>query len=163
MARKKPSKRNMRRRLDNVVREYIKLLYGNVCQTCFIHKDSTPLRSIDWSHYLSRRYVIVRWDMRNSIPQCRKCHQQYSDGFNGPMIEAINKLWGENTTAQLECIAKQYPSIKGTNLDQVDFRLQLETYYKDLIKCLEAGISPQECTQTIFSSDVYLDIRPERN
>ena len=153
MARKKPTKRAMRRRLDNTVREYIKLLYGNVCQTCFIHKDSTPLQSIDWSHYISRRYTIIRYDMRNSIPQCRRCHQQYGDGFNRPMIDAINRIWGEGTTDKLELIARQYPSIKGTHLDLVDFRLELEAYYKQLINCLEQGISAQECMESIYSDE----------
>ena len=153
MARKKPSKKNMRRRLDNVVRDYIKLLYGHVCQTCFIHKDSTPLCSVDWSHCISRRYTIVRWDMRNSIPQCRKCHQQYSDGFNGPMIEALDRIWGDGTTKKLELIARQYPSIKGTHLDLVDFRLELETYYKNLIQSLEQGSTAQECREAIYSDE----------
>ena len=90
MARKKPSKKRMRIRLDNVVRDYIKLLYNNVCQTCFIHKDSTPLGSLDWSHAISRRYVILRWNMKASIPQCRKCHQDWGDGIVSPTISAIN-------------------------------------------------------------------------
>ena len=109
--------------------------------------------SLDWSHYISRRYCIVRWDMRNSIPQCRKCHQQYGDGFNGPMIEAINRIWGSGTTDKLERTARQYPSIKGTNLDLVDFRLELETYYKKLIQALEQGISAQECMEAIYSDE----------
>ena len=160
MPRKKPTKRAMRRRLDYVVRDYIKLLYDNICQTCFIHKDSTPLGSIDHSHYVSRRYSIIRWDMRNSIPQCRKCHQQYSDGFNRPMIDAINRIWGDGTTDKLELIARNYPSIKGTHLDLVDFRLELEAYYKQLIECLNQGISASECMETIYSDEgwgIYLD------
>ena len=116
----------MRIRLDNVVRDYIKLLYNNVCQTCFIHKDSTPLGSLDWSHAISRRYVILRWNMKASIPQCRKCHQAYGDGFNSAMINAIDRIWGSGTYQQLEKIAMNYPTIKGTNLDLVDFRLELE-------------------------------------
>ena len=136
-----------------MVREYIKLLYGNICQTCFIHKDSTPLRSLDWSHYISRRYVIVRWTMTNSLPQCRKCHQQYGDGFNRPMIDAINRIWGEGTTDKLELTARNYPTIKGTNLDLVDFRLELEDYYKKLIEALEQGISAQECMEAIYSDE----------
>ena len=147
-----------------MVREYIKLLYGNVCQTCFIHKDSTPLQSVDWSHYISRRYVIVGWDMRNSIPQCRKCHQAYGDGFNRPTIDAINRIWGDGTTDKLELIAQNYPTIKGTHLDLVDFRLELEAYYKQLTEALEQGISAQECMEAIYSDEgwgIYLDEEEE--
>ena len=141
----------MRRRLDNCLREYIKLRDGDVCQICFIHKDNTPLKSLDWSHYCSRRYVIIRWDQRNSIASCRKCHQQYGDGFNIPMQKAIDRIWGDGTVAKLEKIAMQYPSIKGTHLDLVDFRLNLEAHYKQLIDCLKNGISAQECMEAIYS------------
>ena len=153
MARKKPSKKTMRRRLDNVVRVCIKLLYADVCQTCFIHKESTPLQSLDWSHYISRRYTIVRWNIMNAIPQCRKCHQAYQDGFNRPTIDAINRIWGEGTTDRLEKIAANYPTIKGTKLDQIDFRLELEMYYKKLILCLENGGTAQECIETAWTEE----------
>ena len=136
-----------------MVREFIKLLYGDICQTCFVHKDCTPLCSVDWSHYISRRYLIVRFDMRNSLPQCRKCHQQYTDGFNGPMIQAINRIWGKGTTNKLEKIASQYPSIKGSYLDKVEFRLELETYYKKLIQALKSGMSHEDITKNVFTSD----------
>ena len=150
--RKKPSKKTMRRRLDNVVRDYVKLRDQNVCQTCFIHKDSTPQQSLDWSHYISRRYSILRYDQRNGLAMCRKCHNQYGDGFNSPMQKAIDRIWGDGTVAKLEKIAMQYPSIKGTPLDTVDFRLELEDYYKQLIKYLEKGMPPDEVMNAVESS-----------
>ncbi len=142
----------MRRRLDNVVRDYVKLRDRNVCQTCFIHKDSTPLQSLDWSHYISRRYAILRYDQRNSIASCRKCHQQYSDGFNKPMQDAIDRIWGAGTVERLEKTAMQYPTIKGTPLDTIEFRLELEDYYKQLIKYLEKGMSPDDVMKAVESS-----------
>ena len=69
------------------------------------------------------------------------------------MIEALDRIWGEGTARKLELIARQYPSIKGTNLDLVDFRLELETYYKNLIQSLEQGISAQECMEAIYSDE----------
>lgn len=153
MARKKPSKKTMRRRLDNIVRQYVKLRDCNICQICYIHRDNTPLQSLDWSHYISRRYAILRWDQRNSIASCRKCHQQYSDGFNKPMQEAIDRIWGEGTISRLEKIAMNYPTIKGTHLDLVDFRLSLESHYKQLIDCLESGISAKECMEAIYTDE----------
>ena len=83
---------------------------------------------------------------------CRKCHNQYGDGFNSPMQKAIDRIWGDGTVAKLEKIAMQYPSIKGTPLDTVDFRLELEDYYKQLIKYLEKGIPPDEVMNAVESS-----------
>jgi len=142
----------MRRRLDNVVRDYVKLRDQNVCQTCFVHKESTPQCYLDWSHYLSRRYTILRWDQRNSLAMCRKCHNQYGDGFNSPFQKSLDRIWGEGTVVKLEKIAMQYPTIKGTPLDTVDFRLELEEYYKQLVRYLEKGISPDEVMKTVESS-----------
>ena len=68
-------------------------------------------------------------------------------------MEAIDRIWGEGTVKELELIARQYPTIKGTHLDLVDFRLELETYYKKLIHCLNNGISPQECMESIYSNE----------
>ena len=69
------------------------------------------------------------------------------------MIDAINRIWGEGTTDKLELTARNYPTIKGTNLDLVDFRLELEDYYKKLIEALEQGISAQECMEAIYSDE----------
>ena len=153
MPRKKPSKKTMRRRLDNVVRDYVKLRDQNTCQICYIHKDSTPLGTLDWSHYISRRYAVIRWDQRNSIACCRKCHQQYGDGINKPHQETVNRIWGKDTALRLEKIAMQYQTIKGTPLDTIDFRLKLELYYKKLIKLLEEGMNPKECISLNYSEE----------
>ena len=77
---------------------------------------------------------------------------QYGDGFNLPTQQAIDRIWGDGTVVKLEKIAMQYPSIKGTHLDLVDFRLNLEAHYKQLIDCLMQGISAQECMEAIYSN-----------
>ena len=150
--RKKPSKQRMKRRIDDACRIYIKKLYNDTCQTCGIHKNSTPQESFDWSHYISRRHLIVRWDIRNSLPMCRSCHNQYGDGINSPMMNRVNEIWGEGTTEELEQNARQCTSIKGTYLDLIDFRISLETYFKELSKLLDQGINPEEC---IASNSIY--------
>ena len=67
------------------------------------------------------------------------------------MQKNIDRIWGDGTVAKLEKIAMQYPTIKGTPLDTVDFRLELEEYYKQLVKYLEKGISPDEVMKTVES------------
>jgi hypothetical protein len=150
----------MKRRLDDVCRVYCKELYKQTCQTCGIHKDSTPQQSLDWSHYISRRHLIVRWDIRNSLPMCRTCHQAYGDGINSPMQKRINEIWGEGTTEELESHATQCSSIKGTYLDQIEFRLSLEKYFKELTLLLQEGRQTEDCIAhksiyTEFIGDQY--------
>ena len=83
---------------------------------------------------------------------CRKCHNNYGDGFNSPFQKSLDRIWGEGTVDKLEKIAMQYPTIKGTPLDTIDFRLELEAYYKQLIKYLEKGIPPDEVMKAVESS-----------
>ena len=68
------------------------------------------------------------------------------------MQKAIDRIWGDGTVAKLEKIAMQYPSIKGTPLDTIEFRLELEDYYKQLIKYLEKGMSPDDVMKAVESS-----------
>lgn len=148
---RKTSRTTMRRRLDNIVRPVSKLLHGpNICVTCQIHKDDTPTKSLHWSHYISRRHIITRWDIRNCIPQCAACHQRYTDGFCGPMVKAVNRIWGEVTvddfnlsmTDYLETIVEATPSIRGTLWDKVEFRKTLEIKFRALYNYLEEGKTP---------------------
>ena len=158
--RKAPNLKRMKRRLDDVLRVYIKLRDNNLCQTCGIHKDSTPEGSLDWSHYISRNYLIVRWCQKNSVAQCRKCHREYAKGFNTPMMEAINKKWGEGTTMELETMAREHPAIKHTLLNFVEFRMKLEKYYKKLIEFLDRGATSQQCMDE-YKLDVFPSIPGE--
>ena len=157
--RKKPTKQRMKRRLDDACRIYIKKLYNDTCQTCGLHKDATPQGTLDWSHYVSRRHLIVRWDVTNSLAVCRQCHTDYGDGINTPMQKRINEIWGEGTTEKIEEHAKQCTSIKGTYLDLIDFRLSLEEYFKELTKLIDQGINPEECMakKAVYTSFVGVD------
>ena len=112
---KKPSKKTLIRKLDNACRRYINLRDNFQCVTCGIHKLSTPLKQLDCSHYISRRFLITRWLPHNMILQCRSCHKRWHDGFATDMVKAINDMFGEQTTDKLELLAKETPSIKGTD------------------------------------------------
>ena len=54
------------------------------------------------------------------------------------MMDAINRKWGDNTTAWLEKIAGHYRHSRGTYLDAIDFRLELEDFYKEKLSVLTA-------------------------
>jgi hypothetical protein len=149
----------MKHRMDKAMREYVKARDQYSCQTCGIHKDSTPLRQLDWSHKIGRNNLILRWDERNTISQCRKCHRQWEQGITRPMNLAIDRLFGEGTSQLLENMARQYPISKGTYLDLVEFRLKLEDYYKKKLKLVQVeDYSQSDCIANIFT-DFGLKIR----
>jgi len=149
----------MKHRLDKAVRNYVKARDQYTCQTCGIHKDSTPLGQLDWSHKIGRNNLILRWDERNTISQCRGCHNMWGQGVTEPMNMAINRIFGEGTVQLLENMARQYPISKGTYLDLVEFRMKLEDYYKKKKKLvLEQDYTQSKCISNIFT-DFGLKIR----
>ena len=148
MPRKLPKLKTLRNRLDKVCREYVKLRDGNICQTCGIHKDSTPEGTVDWCHLISRKVLVTRWMQKATLTQCRKCHRAYGDGFNIQMIKAIDRKWGDGTCELMEQIAREHPTSKTNYLHLPQFRIELEEYYKKLIHCMKNSTSPtiaQEC------------------
>lgn len=157
MAKKKKLKLStMTHRLDKVCREYIKARDYQSCQCCGIHKDSTPLGQLDWSHKISRKCFVLRWMEFNTIAVCRQCHLDWGNGITQPTNNAIDRLWGDGTAVRLEELAARYQVSKGTYLDMIDFRLQLEQHYKDKLELLEQGVSVEEVKTAVWK-DFGLD------
>ena len=146
----------MSKRLDNAVKRYVKERDSQTCQCCGIHRDATPQGYLDWSHKISRNNFVLRWMEWNTIAVCRTCHQQWAQGITKPTNEAIDRIWGEGTSRRLEDIAREYTMSKGTYLDMIDFRLELESHYKQKLKLLEQGVSVNEVKTAVWK-DFGLD------
>lgn len=145
MPRKKPTIKRATYRLDLALGNYVKARSKYSCEVCGIHRDSSPMQSLDSSHYISRRHLITRFYECNVISSCRQCHLQYGDGLNSNMIEAVNRVYGEGTTDRLERIVRKFPITKGTTfLPLVDFRLELESHYIEKLKLIENDIAISE-------------------
>ena len=148
----------MKVRLDNAVREYIKARDSNQCMTCGCHKNAPINKTLDWSHKVSRNNLFLRWDERNSIAQCRGCHNKWGMGINKPLNDRIDELWGAGTSERLEIFATRNPTIKGTPIDSVDYRLKLESFYKQKTKAIKEGhLSPKESMKTIWEEFTDLE------
>ena len=151
MAKRKPTKKRMKVRLDNAVRSYIKERDKDTCVTCGMHKLSTISGTLDWSHKVSRNNLFLRWDERNSLAQCRGCHYKWGCGITTPLNKAIDTMWGKGTSEKLEIFASRNTTIKGTELDQVEYRLNLESFYKKKLKALQEGhIDPDKSRLNIW-------------
>ena len=92
----------------------------------------------------------------NSLAICRKCHDDWGRGISMPHNNAIDRLWGEGTAERIDVIAKKYPQSKGTYLDCVDFRLELEAHYKQKLELLQQGVSVDEIKTAVWK-DFGLD------
>jgi len=79
-------------------------------------------------------------------------------GINKPLNDRIDELWGAGTSERLEIFATRNPTIKGTPIDSVDYRLKLESFYKQKIKALKEGhLSPKESMKTIWEEFTNLE------
>ena len=134
---KKPTKKRLKQRLDNAVRDYIKVRDNWTCCICGITRDYIRM---DWSHKVARNTYSLRWDERNSVLHCMKCHEDWHRGRNTTATHRwIDNEWGSGTSEKLEIYSKRQSIIKGTDLDTVDYRLHLERMYKLKTKALKEG------------------------
>lgn len=64
------------KKLDQEVSFYVKHTFEvapGICR-CYTCGALHEISDIQWGHYISRRYYAVRWDLRNSRPQCKGCN-----------------------------------------------------------------------------------------
>lgn len=76
---KKPTRSKLIKKLDIVFSKYIRLSNADkngycTCVTCG-KKSYWEKDQIDAGHFMSRRYMSVRYDKRNVHPQCRYCNR----------------------------------------------------------------------------------------
>jgi len=110
--------------LDGLVRKYFKLNYGDnpQCFVCgrfdgwFNHK--TCPKGIQVGHYISRKWNILRWDLRNVYPQCSGCNKLHNnnpapftlaiiDKFGSVRITQLNKIVDESRGSRMPTSAKR--------------------------------------------------------
>lgn len=72
MAKRKPSRKTLVKKLDKVVGDYIKKRDTYRCVQC--GSGDKP----SWGHVFSRRSYSTRWDVRNSFCQCWPCNFKHS-------------------------------------------------------------------------------------
>ena len=136
---KKPTKKRLKQRLDNAVRDYIKARDNWTCCICKCTKE-TAIGYIEWSHKVGRNTLTLRWDERNSVLHCSVCHRDWHNAKNTISTHQwIDSEWGPGTSEKLEIYSKRQPTVKGTELDTVEYRLHLEKMYKLKTKALKEG------------------------
>lgn len=93
------SKKDKIEKLDNVFSKYIRLSNSNfqgMC-TCISCGKQIPWKQCDAGHYVSRRHMSLRFDVKNVHPQCVECNR-FKDGN----IEAYKRSLGKTTVFYLE-------------------------------------------------------------
>lgn len=97
-------------RADSLFSQYIRLAYsfpaGGVCRSvrCVTCGRVSDWREADCGHYMSRRHLSTRWDVRNCRPQCPECNRLY-DGRPEQFRAALVQEMGEENVEEVEQLA----------------------------------------------------------
>ena len=109
--------------LDNLVRQYIRLISGGYCKRC---KRSSY---IEVAHMFGRRRKTVRWDLKNVYPLCSECHRD----VDNDAIKKASFLYDVMTSQEignLQRIANM--TIKDYPIDREKIRADLRNKIKEL-------------------------------
>lgn len=109
--------------LDRVFSEYVRLRLADrngfvKCMSCgrLLH-----WQACDAGHYVSRRFMGTRWDLRNVWPQCQRCNR-FAEGEKGLFARAIDRHLEPGTAELLDHIARARPMTKYSRAD-VDYMI----------------------------------------
>ena len=126
---KKKTDAQLKKLLDKVFSEYIRLKYADKngmvkCVTCGAVKHWKEMQN---GHYISRQHLAVRWDETNCHPQDASCNIFRGGNYTAYALYMLDK-YGEEKLQWLEqqkhIITKYYP-----------YNEKIE-YYKEQVKQL---------------------------
>ena len=69
---KKPSKTNLKKKLDDECRRITRS--KGYCEWNITKKCNSLYENLQWHHVFPRDYMATRWDLDNSICLCKGCH-----------------------------------------------------------------------------------------
>ena len=125
MAKRKPSRKTLVKKLDKLVGDFVKLRDDYRCVQC----GSTDKPS--WGHLFSRRSYSTRWDLENSYCQCWPCNFKHSKD-NYDYYWWFQNRFGTEKFNQLRVRYKS--SRKLTNVDLQELYEKMLEEYKELEK-----------------------------
>lgn len=105
----KTQRQKLVKQLDDIVREILRKKYPNVCVVCgkvtdWFHPQNNP-KGLQVGHYISRRFMVIKWDLKNVHPQCSSCNWLHnSDPV--PYTQFMLKTYGQAGIDELEAIRR---------------------------------------------------------
>ena len=96
------------KKIDRIFSEYIRLKHAdkNGYCTCITCGKTYHYKNIDAGHFVSRRFLIVRFDELNVHPQCKYCNR-FLNGLAYEYGKAIDMLYGKGTADKLVSLSRQ--------------------------------------------------------
>jgi hypothetical protein len=127
MAKKKPTISKLKKDLDKVFSQYVRLAsadHRGVC-TCFTCGAEKHWKEIQAGHFMSRKHSATRWHLDNVKPQCVKCNM-FSQGEQYRFGQEL----GDDTAKEMEHLSKTTMKLNISDLQ--DEILKYKKKLKDL-------------------------------
>lgn len=140
MAKKKLTSKQATKKLDQLIRDILKVQAGENPQ-CFIcgkhtgwfHPKENP-KGLQVNHYISRRVLPLRWDLLNVFPGCSGCnytHQYNQLAFTKKILDEFGQERIDYFDAKVKAYKKKGKTMPVTK--RRELLAQLQEYY-DKIK-----------------------------
>jgi len=128
---KQPTRKTLKRKLDDIFSLYIRLRDGGICYTCGIRGEP---KKMDAGHYIKRQYDALRFDERNVHCQCRKCNRFMGGNMDEYAVRLI-KQYGEQILIEFD---RKKREIKQFGIEELQKMIE---HYRNQIKKLQNEIS----------------------
>ncbi|QDP58901.1 MAG: putative protein ninG [Prokaryotic dsDNA virus sp.] len=98
---RKPSRKNLIKKLDNTFSQWIRLRYNkNEIAECVTCGKKDHWKKLQAGHFVGRKHYSTRWDQINVQVQCMGCNVfRYGEQYKFGLF--INRTYGDGTTDEL--------------------------------------------------------------
>ncbi|MAN64042.1 MAG: recombinase [Parvibaculum sp.] len=115
-------RRKLIKKIDRIFSKYVRLKNADhkgycTCITCG-KKHIWDSGQIHAGHFVSRRFLVTRFDERNVYPQCAYCNNWLA-GNQYMFGKAIDNIHGEGTADKLMILSKKTIKIENYELDEI--------------------------------------------
>lgn len=98
------------------------------CCTCGSPSHWTKM---DCGHFIKRRYLNTRWDVRNAGPQCRTCNDENHNGQSMKMEKWIDENHGPGTGQLMRTEAQE---VNANEIQQMVYAQMLPIFKKSFLE-----------------------------
>lgn len=110
----------LKKQLDAIFSKYLRTYYADdtgmvECYTC---KSMHRIESMHAGHFCSRRWLSVRWDFLNVMPQCVKCNI-FDSGQQWLFAERLNTDFGRGTAEAIMEKSKQTVKMSRSDYEEL--------------------------------------------
>lgn len=139
MSKKKLTTKQVTKALDSLIRDILKVTAGDnpKCFVCgkyigWFHPTKNPY-GLQVGHFITRRVLPIRWDLKNVEPQCSSCNRIHQNN----QIEYTARMIDEYGEERIKYLNEKYQAYKkiGKTMSVVKRReiyKELKDHYEQL-------------------------------